>query len=218
MPVPNKIIWPSDRAALCNLGRARVAAFCRLNDIEVPQVHVVPRQVWHFGACAFYRPNDKRYNRFYAHSYMRQEGYGPGINICLEECQVPCGAENSRNWTWPAGVIDREPYGVLCHELGHHCDYLAGEQKWEYGSEYSEKVMTESGEPKLTNYCPNPAEWFAEMFRLFVTNPMLLAELRPHTFAILTRRWKPIKSPWRVALGSNVPPRVVKSLINKGAV
>lgn len=47
--------------------------------------------------------------------------------------------------------------------------------------------MEESGELPITSYAPNPAEWFAEIFRLFVTNHGLLKQLRPKTYNILLR-------------------------------
>ncbi len=141
-----------------------------------------------------------------------------GISICLEECGRPCNDSPNRNWTWPGSTTDREPYGVLCHELGHHCDWLTGEHKWEYGSEYCVKVMKRSGEQPITSYCPNPAEWFAEMFRLFVTNPGLLYCLRPKTFDVLLEKWAPLDPlDWREVLGENVPPKILATLLKKGA-
>lgn len=185
---------------LYNRGLKRIREFCELNKIPVPEVENLPREEWHVGACAYYRP-------------------AVGVKICLAECAHPCTENQARNWNWPASVTDREPFGVLCHELGHHCDWQTGQTKYTYASEYSTIVQQDSGEQPITSYAPNPSEWFAEMFRLFVTNPVLLEQIRPNTYFQLTRRWKPLPSKgWRNELGSDVPPKIVKTLRNKGAI
>lgn len=186
-------------------GKAKVIAFCEKSGLPVPRITVFPKKDWKVGACAYYRPDTE----------VMRKWTKPGINICLEECAFPAKDTQFRQWSWPRSVIDRTPYGVLCHELGHHADWCTGEKKWSYGSEYCEQVMKESGEEKLTNYCPNPAEWFAEMFRLFVSNPELLRMVRTRTYAILAEIWKPLRENWLAALGENVPPRIVKSLRRK---
>lgn len=205
MPIPRtRNEWPRDKTALLEKGVERIDTFCTNNGIPQVDVTVVPVKEWNFAACAFYRPKG-------------------GIRICLEKCQVPCGEEPSMNWTWPGSVTDREPYGVLAHELGHHCDWLSSKKKSDYYGDYGVEVMNESGEKPITSYCPNPAEWFAEVFRLFVTNSPLLYEIRPKTHAILSRKWLPIVIPfnpegaWKWALGDNVPARILKTLKNKGA-
>lgn len=206
MPEP-KITFPYDRSELFAVGIELMERFCFANDVIEPTVKSVPKADWPFDACAYYRPETNENSRL-----------GSGINVCIEKCQVPCGTSTSRNWTWPGSVIDREPYGVIAHELGHHCDWLASKVKGVYGGDYSVNLLKQSRESALTGYCPNPWEWFAEMFRLFVTNHGLLAQLRPRTYELLTERWTPVGSDdWLSRLGTNVPGRVVKSLLNKGA-
>lgn len=149
-----------------------------------------------FGACAYYRSGN--------------------IFICLEACQTPCGEANSRNWTWSGSTIDREPYGVLAHELGHHCDMFVSKNKYKYSGDYGVRVMDQSGEAPLTGYCPNPAEWFAEMFRLFVTNHALLRKVRPRTWELLICRWNAVSGDdWIQELGDDVPERIIRSNRNK---
>lgn len=191
-------------------GVERVSRFCEVNSLTLPAIVATPRDEWYVAACAYYRPVDLKTDRFFKKTLK------PGINICLEECASVCNSAPSRNWNWPGSTTDREPYGVLAHEIGHHADWSVGVKKWSYGSEYCEVVMALSGEPPITSYCPNPAEWFAECFRLFVTNAALLAQIRPKTHAILLQRFKPVSGAcWFKELGANVPERVVKALRNK---
>lgn len=213
--------WPKDQELLAGLGVVRMDEFCKVNGIPAPGVFSVSVNAWYFGSvCAFYRPDtDAVRDVSVGEEKMRERGYGPGINICITHCGRLAPHEVCRNWSWPGNDTDREPYGVIAHELGHHCDWFVGKRKWEYGSEYCEEVMEGSGEKPLTSYAAaNPAEWFAEAFRLFVTNYGLLAQLRPRTFDILSRKWEPVgTSNWIQALGENVPERIVTNLMKKGA-
>lgn len=196
--------WPRSKQLLCDLGINRIEEFCKRNGVPVPPIHVIHKKSWRVSACAYYRPEGT----------SRLE---TGICICLEYCAHPATQDQARNWNWPGSTTDREPYGVLCHELGHHCDWWKGERKWEYGSEYHLQVMQAAQEEPLTSYHPNPAEWFAEMFRLFVSNPDLLRQVRPRTYRKLCVDWSPIPGTWKDELGRNCPPRIVTSLQRKGA-
>lgn len=217
---PRAVRWPSNPKPLLEAGTERMERFCVANRVPIPTVYLVAKCNWDFGSvCAFYRPNTDTVLKFsVGEEKMRERGYGPGINVCLDLCARPCGKLPSRNWTWPGSVTDREPYGVVAHELGHHCDWYVSDRKGSYFGDYGVGVRRKSGETPISGYCPNDAEWFAEMFRLFVTNPALLHQLRPRTYGILLARWTPVGSTdWRTELGRNVPDRIVQSLINKGA-
>jgi len=188
----------SARQHLYLQGCERVQLFCEVNGLSTPKIAAHEVEDWRVGACAYYR-NDT-------------------IKICLSACATPCTESQSRNWNWPGSTTDREPYGVLCHELGHHCDRVSGKRQWSYGSEYCQEVMKESREEPITSYCPNPAEWFAEIFRLFVTNSALLKLLRPKTHAILLRKFKPVSNEDWVAELSTIyeaPPRILLNLKKK---
>jgi hypothetical protein len=201
--------WPMGKQSLFDLGVARVEEFCKANDISVPAINNTPKDKWVVGTCAYYRPDTDAMRKWTT----------PGISICTPLCSSPCTEGAARNWSWPGSVTDREPYGVLAHELGHHCDWLTGERKGTYFSDYCEAVKKESGEKGITSYADeNPAEWFAEAFRLFVTNYGLLKALRPKTYRIFSKKWKPVGTAnWREVLGGNVPPKVLRTLKNKGA-
>lgn len=225
MPLPAVTVWPSDKTELARLGAQRVRAFCLRNRLPVPDIFAPPRDAWDVDACAYYRPHNRRGSESFFDLDLSGETVeygGPAkvgnIWICLAECGRPCGEAMSRNWTWPASGTDREPCGVLAHELGHHVDWLSSDRRGSYSGEYGEAVMRESREPPLTSYAAtNPAEWWAEAFRLFLLNPDLLDRLRPRTHSIIVKKFQPIETRgWLPVLGQNVPDRVVKSLRNKG--
>lgn len=181
---------------LVSRARNRLLDFCRYNNLKEPSLELVHPNEWRVNACAYYRKNQ--------------------IKICLPECARPASATQVRNWNWPGSTVDRTPYGVICHELAHHCDHSRGVEKWSHGSEYSHGVMVASGEQPISGYHPNPAEWFAEMMRVFITNHALLALVRPKTYAILVNHWHPVSSDvWLDELGPACPERILKSLERK---
>jgi hypothetical protein len=93
---------------------------------------------------------------------------------------------------------------------------LASVERFRYSGDYSRNLMKLSGEDPITSYAPNHAEWFAEIFRLFVTNHALLKLLRPKAYSLIVQKWKPISSPdWVEALGTDVPSRILLNLRKK---
>lgn len=189
--------WITNKEHLLEAGIQRMEAFCKANSIAVPKV--MPEYeggAWHFDACAYYRPTT--------------------IYISVGKCAMVAKDGQVRNWNWPGSTTDRTPYGVICHELGHHCDVVASSEKHSYSGNYSRDMFRSAMESPITGYAPNPAEWFAEMFRLFVTNAGLLKAIRPRTYDLLCKCWKPVSNPnWIQELGSNVLPRIVKAMKNK---
>lgn len=98
----------------------------------------------------------------------------------------------------------------------HITDIAHALKRYRYSGNLSIQLRAQSGEKPLTSYCPNDAEWFAEHFRLFVTNHALLALLRPATHALFMERWKPVShDDWQVELGPGVPPRIIQAALNK---
>jgi len=169
------------KSELLRGGSVLVERFCTWNGLEIPALRAYSSAEWRFAsACAYYRP--------------------VGIHICLERCAAPGTAGAS--WSWPGYVIDRTPHGVMAHELGHHVDWALSGVKGVYGGDFSVQMRARSGEPKLTNYCPNDWEWFAEMFRLFCTNPSLLEAVRPKTHQLMRDAGlRPVETrPWWMVL------------------
>jgi len=186
-----------DKVSLFKRGIEHTNKFLCLNKLDgVREINLVPKHEWPFDVCAYYRPCR--------------------IEICLDYCGWPAGWWTTRNWTWPGSTTDREPFGVIAHEVAHHVDWLAGEKRGVYWSDFGESVMLLSEEEPISSYCPNSAEWFAEMMRIFITNHALLRLLRPRTWELLRAKFIPITSDdWQRELGNQVPDRIVRALKNK---
>lgn len=169
------------REELVQLGIVRATMWCELNKIDMPPVYIV--EATRVNACAYYRPTQ--------------------IVISPKQCARP--GYGGRAWSWPAYVIDRTPYGVVPHEVGHHVDWWRSGAKgpWDICI-FSSLMHQEADEPPLTGYAPNIGEWWAEMFRLFVTNPNLLFHVRPRTYtAIMRSGLLPLDNiPWRHVLAT----------------
>lgn len=176
-----------DRTTLFNKGARVTGEFCAINAVPVPKIHSAPPADWVVDACAYYRHSE--------------------VIICVQRCAWIGTA--GRAWSFPGYTVDRTPYGVLQHELGHHVDVQRGQDRRAYWSEFSKAVREASGEKPITSYCPNDAEWFAEMFRVYVTNPDLLLQVRPRTHRELRRCFEPVfRDSWRDRL-QGAPARTI---------
>lgn len=178
-----------DRRSLAFDGEVLMRNWCQLNHIEPPEVVLNDGTAGEFGVCAYYRNSV--------------------IHLWPEACATMGVA--GRAWSWPGYSVDRTPYGVIQHELGHHVDRAHGPRPGILSMVWREETQ----DLPLTSYCENSNEWFAEMFRLFVTNPSLLYQLRPKTYEKLKARFK-FNTEWRdwrdVLSGS---PRHIKAAENK---
>jgi len=182
-----------DKLTLFTAGVKVMTQFCRLNNLPVPDVIRVPSRDWLFDACAYYRNG--------------------ATTICVERCALV--GTVGRQWSWPGYTVDRTPYGVLQHELGHHIDVTRSTKRGSYYGDFGIAIRGNSGEEPITSYCPNDAEWFAEMFRVFVTNPDLLRLIRPRTHYELTKSFTPVfTDTWRNSL-KNAPARTIAAVEHK---
>lgn len=181
------------KPSLLDRGKDLMARFCAANDLPAPAMVEADPKRWAFGVCAYYRRDV--------------------ITISVQHCAAIGYA--GMQWSFPGHSVDRTPYGVVQHELGHHVDLLSSTRRGAYFGDFSIAMRERAGELPLTSYCPNDAEWFAEMFRLFVTNPDLLAKLRPRTHAEMVERWKPVfEDTWRERL-AGAPDRTILSIERK---
>lgn len=180
--------------------------FCAMNNIPQPAIaRLRPgEKLYHLATCAYYRPYT--------------------ITIMVEKCAHR--GMGGRAWSWPGYVIDRTPYGVYQHELGHHLDTIVTRQtKGDNPPLFSKHVWERSQEPPLTGYLGTDKEaatfymeWFAEHFRLFVTNPDLCHQLRPRFFNTITNcGFKPVTNDdWDLVLLLNdAPSRIVEQARKK---
>ena len=154
--------------------------FEKASGISCPEIIQWPEtKIWYFGVCAYYRPTKIVVN----------------VKKCANTGSV------GRQSSYAGYVVDRTPYGVLAHEMGHHVDRTLSDIKGPYFGNFSKDLRARTREKKITNYCPDDAEWFAEIFRLFLTNPDLLYNLRPKTYAELHDRF-PLwpRTPWQEIL------------------
>jgi hypothetical protein len=148
-------------------GKIAVRKFVDVNNL-IP-ITVVEESVYdRFGCCAYYR-NDQ-------------------ITIDVKACAGIGKA--GRAWSYPGYVTDRTPFGVMAHELDHHVDMAHGSKP----GLISREMYHSTKEEAISGYSPNVNEWFAEIFRLFVTNPNLLLHIRPKMYQKLMDRYLPIET------------------------
>lgn len=183
-----------NRATMMRDGVTLMVAFCHDNGLPIPSMNEHAGEAWPFRECAYYRPDR-------------------GIVVCVDRCAVI--GRGGRAWSFPGYIIDRTPYGVVAHELGHHVDMELSKAKYpdaplgNYWAALSRKVQEAAGEKGITGYAAvNHAEWFAEAFRLFCTNPDLLLQIRPRTYRELRAAGlQPvIKKDWRTVLETPLAP------------
>lgn len=67
----------------------------------------------------------------------------------------------------------------------------------------------------LTSYCPNDNEWFAELFRLFVTNPDLFERVRPRIADLFFGEWPRVAERLRWTAVLEASPRHLAAAENK---
>lgn len=155
-----------NKMVLLEKGTKLLRNFCTLNGIKPFDIHVVQpgERYYNFNSCAFY--------------------LNGAIYIMPAKC-APAG-NGVRAWSWPGNTVDRTPYGVLQHELGHYLDDQHDSTlSIEWGKLYDKPLTNYHG----TRGCSAMAEDFAEIFRLFVTNPNLLRRIRPKSWRYLAARF-----------------------------
>lgn len=192
-----------DKNALFVAGVARMKEFCALNGLPEPDIRRLARtdRLYAVATCAFYRPTT--------------------ITITVEKCGNY--GFGGRAWSWPGYIIDRTPYGVIQHELGHHVDLWA--PRGPQGQLISRGLHEDVKEAPLTGYLGTDnkpvtyyMEWFAELFRLFVTNPDLCRQFRPRFYAAMIRfKFQPLTTTaWdEVLAGHGAPARITEMAAKK---
>jgi hypothetical protein len=185
---------------LADIGIDTLEEFCDINGIDQPILNIIRDKnhedcvkISRVGTCGYYR--------------LKKIHVG-----------VPLCAHQNPNYSWAAYISDRTPFGVIQHELGHYVDELKSLKKNIYtidrSGNFSDLIWSESKEKAITSYAPDKMEWFAEIFRLFVTNPDLLKLIRPKAYEALMKRFKPITGQTykEVLEQFQAPPRVFDRL------
>lgn len=182
--------------------------FCDKNKIRKPTIVRVEKDspYYRLNTCAFYR----------GYQTLRSE-QAETIWIMVDKCaQI---GTSGRQWSYPGYAVDRTPYGVISHELGHHVDYLKSREMKETKCEYSfsSRIRENANETPLTGYCPDNAdhEWFAEMMRLFITNPDLLKNIKPKTYHQIVRFFEPCETRMWTSVLKNAPQRTIDAARQK---
>jgi len=189
---------PSEsKSSLLARGAVLAARFCEANGLPQPAIQEWAIDSWRFNVCAYYDRGT--------------------IHLCLAKCAAI--GTTGRAWSFPGYAVDRTPYGVIQHEVGHHADVLKaspGKPPGRYWSDYSASIRLATKEAPLTGYCENDAEWFAEIFRLFISNPDLLRRMRPLTFEHLQKDgFKPVfQDDWTSRL-AGAPERTLTAAQNR---
>ena len=139
------------------------------------------------------------------------------VYVCLKK--TGSLGKAGRQWSWPGYKIDRTPYGVVAHEVGHHVDFTFIRSKQFNKEQRNEatRVFTIKKE-KVSGYEPVPHEAFAESMRIFITNPDLLMLCCPNRYDYIVNvlKLKPnIDKNWKqVLIDNNAPARTINAANN----
>lgn len=141
------------------------------------------------------------------------------INMCLEPLRVRRASglyENNQIYvnvchcvhysmtlSYPGGIADMTPYGVIAHEYGHCIDDIFRRLKLP-------DVLRSLDVLPITRYHPNKHEYFAELFKVFMTNSDLLRCSRPKAYAKLTELFIPSETRLWKDLLVNAPENVLR--------
>jgi len=194
--------WPNAR--LARVGRDVAFSWLTLNRIRLPDRIYFDRA----SAGDLIAPT-------WLGAHLTVEGFSV-VGVSTRDC--PRGSRTRSIVHAPASFEDFTPYGVLCHEVGHHVDrdlHPAGYSNVRssgFKKAIDEEMEVSSGESNLH-------ESFAEAIRLFVTNPNLLEVGRPARWEYLRSRYRPLHdASWRTVLSkaSDVVHRAVEEWLDEG--
>lgn len=153
---------------LAAIGKELAIEFCNHNRIYAPAITILDTKPRIARACGIFEGGNK-------------------IAIWPNTCAYIAFNPGDRKWSYPGYKVDREPIGVVAHEVGHYVDSI-----------YKLYKNFPKHMEKITSYEPNIYEAVAESMKLFITNPHLLKIIAPTRFAhIIAAGLKPlIKDKW----------------------
>lgn len=104
--------------------------------------------------------------------------HGGKVLVDLRKCSSLTTNPGGYRWSFPGYKIDRTPYGVVAHEIGHHVDAIFGYP--------SRRLPRGWNHKRISGYEPNDAESFGETMKLFITNPDMLRSGAPVRYNYVT--------------------------------
>ncbi len=124
------------------------------------------------------------------------------VAVDVERCVMSHRASwADREHTYPGYKLDFTPYGIVCHEVGHHVDYTLKKSRVLSNTREWKRIV--DNEEAVSPYEPNYQEAFAEAFRLFLTNPDLLRVSRSDRWDYFVDRLRlnpPHEMSWKTVL------------------
>ena len=174
--------------------------FCEMNDLEMPAISIVTNR------------KDRRYGGL-GKPCAKYDDRHRAIIVIPRKCAHP--GNGIRSWSYPGHIIDRTPYGVINHELGHYVDNLSGWNLLKEWLSLEDEPLTGYGTRGVRVYkgqtlTDRRHEDFAEVFRLFVTNPQLLHAVRKKSYDMLRIEYVPVEHRhWAVIL-EKAPGRILE--------
>lgn len=201
-----------EKFQMFDAGKILVAKLC--TEFKLPRInhYVIGDRLWMFDECSYYIPTAEHSRRI----FKRKFDDGPATFICIPKTKAVATNDDHSHSNWPGSFTDMTPYGVCLHELGHHVDYHLslrdGFKVGQYFGGFSTMVRHTAQEKSITGFSSSSADWFAEMFRVYATNPNLLRKLRPKTFEVLLKYFPTSESNWKSRLLGNPPPRIIKMI------
>lgn len=159
-------------------GVALAVALCKKNHWKVPVIKNSPRL---------------RSTGLYTHSNRH-------IQVNVNDTAWLVNKPTVRRQSHPGWKTDRTAHGVVLHELGHYVWFVYGtgaaHLAWR-------KVCRAAQHERVSGYEPCPEEAFAETFRLWALNPMLLKAACPERYAVLKKVFglrHPRRRQWQAVL------------------
>lgn len=153
---------------LCEMSISLINDFCDLNNIPKPEFNID----WGTGTTQS------------KGTVCGHFTFGTNVlHLQPNKCANP-----NPNGDWPGFFYDRTCYGVMCHEFAHYVDNLSP-------SLFNVKLISAelrqiANEPSFNKDPKDDYEYFADVFKLFISNPDLLKLVRPNTFKLLTEKYK----------------------------
>lgn len=186
---------------LFELALEQITAFAELNKIVLPYVNLAEASRLiddiSYGCCRYIAFNNT-------------------IEICLPRCANT--GNGGRLMSSPGSKIDRTPFGVISHEMGHCVHAKVVGERFSYDDLKPMRRLFVSPRERISGYEPNYREGFAESMRLFINNPDLLKSACPERYSFIADKvgLKPIYDIyWETMLAERgTHPKIIVAVTN----